>query len=899
MIGETVRHYRILGRLGAGGMGVVYRARDERLGREVAVKVLPEALVTDPERLRRLEAEARAMATVDHPNVATIYAVEEHEGRVLLVLELVKGTPLVERLKRGPLPEGEALELARQVAAGLEAAHRRGIVHRDLKPSNVMVGPKGQVKILDFGLAKALERPDAVAPDLSRSPTLPVEAATESGVILGTLPYLSPEQARGLRVDERTDVWAFGCLVYEMLTGRRAFSGETPTDTIAAVVSRDPNWDALPPGTPEMVIWLLDRCLRKDADERLRAIGDARFLLEGHGKPKATVPAGLERSPSRLPWVVAVVAAGIVGFWLSRAGPVGPQREASTIHRSVVRFSLFADPDNRGVSFAPSWKLSPDDRLFAFQTVPRPGAAPSAIRLRSLADGTVRELAGTEGALESTFSPDGEHIAYFQEKQLRRISVRNGTIESIARLDYEHWVGLTWTDEGFLAITSWIPRGLWRVDASGGALEELRLHDPEILEPGTNDAPFFPNDLPGGRFLLVTHRRLPSDDQVELLSLDDGERRIVAAAGTRGTFVPPRFVVYYHQGKLFAVPFDVDDGRVEGEPVVVIDGVRRGLFSVSRSGSLAYVSASDREPEGGSLAVARPGAEPETLAVGTRGAIIPRVSPDGRRVVFSTNAGSPRANLWLYDLDRETARRLTGEEGNEWWSDWGADGRLAFQSDREDGRFLDLYVMDPDRPGSTRKVLDSGDCYLQPQAWSPDGLLLYQRSCPASGTLDIFTLEVDSGEALPLRQTEAREKHPSISPDGRWLAFASNLSGEDQVYLTTYPEPGRLIQVSPAGGDGPMWTPSGDGLFFHAGGDLLFVPFDGEAARPLGTPEIAVRGVPGNSYVGRGYDLFPDGRILLRLSAPVRQVQVVLAWNQEVARKLGTGPAGPSTRPGS
>jgi serine/threonine-protein kinase len=548
----------------------------------------------------------------------------------------------------------------------------------------------------------------------------------------------------------------------------------------------------------------------------------------------------------------------------------------------VVRFPLLADPGNPEGSFDPSWRLSPDDRFFAYQTISRPGARPSAINLRSFEDGTVRELEGTEGARSMRFSPDGGKIAFFDEKLLKRVSLQDGTVEAIATLDYEHQVGLAWTAKGFLAITSWIPRGLWRVDAAGGELEGLTLRNRESPQYGTDEVPFFPNDLPGRRFLLFTLRRLPSEDHLELLSLDDGELRAVTGVGSRGAFVPPGFVAYYHQGKLFALPFDPEAGRAEGEAVAVLDGVRSGMFSVSRSGSLAYAPGAEH----GTLAVARRGVEPEALPVSVHRLVSPRVSPDGKRVVFASDEGSDRANLWLFDLERETTRRITGEEGNEWWSAWGPDGRLAFQSDREDHAFLDLYVMDPDRPGSTRKVLDGGQCYLQPQGWSPDGLLLYQKSCVASGTLDIFTLDVASGDTHPLRENEAREKHPSISPDGRWLAFASNLSGEDQVYLTTYPAPGRLIQVSPAGGDGPIWAPSGDGLFFHSGGDLVFVPFDGEAASPLGTPEIAVPGVPGNFYIGRAYDLFPDGRILLRSSAPVREVRVVLNWNREVARKL-------------
>lgn len=500
-----------------------------------------------------------------------------------------------------------------------------------------------------------------------------------------------------------------------------------------------------------------------------------------------------------------------------------------------------------------------------------------------------------------TFSPDGGSIAFVDEGRLKRVSLRDGTIETIATLapvrnglqgrSRSVWTHLAWTDEGFLVISSWIPRGLWRVDASGGELEELALRDPEIPELGTDHYLSFVEDLPGQGSLLVTLRRLPRDDHVELLSLADGEHRMVTSVGSRGMFLPPGFVTYHHQGKLFAVAFDPEEGRVAGEAVAVLDGVRAGdgtgTYAISRHGSLVYAPAVD-DSGGPSLAVARRGEEAEALTFDVSSVTSPRSSPDGQRVIASSREGSDRANLWLFDLERETARRITGEEGNEWYSAWGPDGRLAFQSDREDQSFLDLYVMDPDRPGSTRKVLDGGDCYLQPQEWSPDGLLLYQRSCVASGALDIFTIDVDSGEVRSLRETAAREKHPSVSPDGRWLAFASDLSGEDQVYLAAYPEPGRLIQVSPAGGDGPIWHPSGDGLFYHSGTDIVFVPFEAEAASPLGAPEIAVAAVPGNFYVGRAYDVLPDGRILLQWHerAPIREVAVVLDWYREVALKL-------------
>ena len=639
MIGQTISHYKITSKLGEGGMGEVYRAEDTTLKREVAIKVLPERFTQNTERLARFEREAQLLASLNYPNIAAIHGLEESDGIRFLVLELVEGKTLAERVSKGPLPAEESLEVCRQVAEGLEAAHETGVIHRDLKPANVNITPEGKVKILDFGLAKALEG-EIPAADISHSPTR-TDGMTSTGVILGTAPYMSPEQARGKPVDKRVDIWAFGCVLYECLTGTQLFGGETTTDCIAKVLQKEPDWKALPEKTPWRMRDLLRRCLEKDAHERLRDIGDARIEIEHVlSEPSDHSPEGVARAapvwwrrttPSAAIGLLILLMGVLLGFvlWNREYDSQPPQSK-------VARFSITL-PDDEAIPPQAPLALSPDGTQLVYAAV-RDNTR--RLYLRATDQLEAKAIPGTEGGWGPFFSPDGKWVGFFTgvgvKGDLKKWSLLGGEPATICEVGVGR--GGSWGEDGTIVFGR--RDGLWRVSSSGGV--------PELVVP--EGLLFRPQILPGGRGVIFDRLKLLDVGpvwSVEVLSLDTGQPRVLVDGGVKGRYLPTGHLIYGQGGALWAAPFDPESLELQGPGVPVVDGVWMiSRFEVSASGSLVYIPGSDVEQEDALVWVDRQGRKEPFLEPQMQ-LYNPRLSPDGTRLaVVASESKELNPNIW-------------------------------------------------------------------------------------------------------------------------------------------------------------------------------------------------------------------------------------------------------------
>jgi serine/threonine-protein kinase len=875
--GTQVGVYEIVAPIGAGGMGEVYRATDTKLKRDVAIKVLPDDLIGDSERLTRLEREAQVLASLNHPHIASIYGLEESGGVPCLILELVEGQTLAEMLVAGSLPVERALEIAKQIALALEAAHEKGVIHRDLKPANIKITSAGLVKVLDFGLAKALADESAeVSGDPSQSPTL--TAATRAGVILGTAAYMSPEQARGKRVDQRTDIWSFGCVLYEMLTGRRAFTGETVTDTLAAVIGSEPDWSLLPAAAPRPVRRCLERCLRKDPRQRLRHIADARLELDDVGVKDERHGEGVPSVPSRLPWFVTSIAIALAAVfaglaWYQWTIPAGPKER-------VVQFSIVPQAVPAGFRIN-SLALAPDDRLLAYSLT---GAADDRIRIYDIESGLTTLLDGSNGADHVVFSPDGGSIAFWAGRETFRMELDGGRPERIAKADEIY--SMSWAPDGSIVFAE-VAVGIRRVHPQTGEIDQL-------TQPTGSSIHSSPMIVPDNGGLLFTHSKGGGRNvSLEFLSAKDGSQSVVLEGGAESQLIGSRYLAYMRNGRLEVAPFDrprarVSDGISLSGPIQQKNALY-WLFSVTNRGSLAYVPAASSKTALGILD--RTGAV-HRLEIESGFIRSPRVSPDGRRLTASLDEGG-YYSLWLFDMDRATLRRLTDDAGEEWWHTWIDEHRLVFQSTRRTGDLLDLYILDVDGTKGIEPLLESTDCPLQPQDWVPRTQeLIYTRACLGDATVGIWGLNLDDREPRMILTSKAMEMHPSVSPDGRWLVYTSNASGEEQVFVTSFPEPDRIVQVSPGRGRAPKWMSEGREIVYETEHNYVVVPFTANPDPTIGPPRPIYDNVLEASRPwGRGYDVFPDGeRLLLKIpageSSPSLEIRVVLNWRLEVERAL-------------
>jgi eukaryotic-like serine/threonine-protein kinase len=862
VIGQTLSHYRITAAIGAGGMGEVFRATDTQLGRDVALKVLPAAFATDAERLARFEREAKLLASLNHPNIAHVYGFEKatrDDGSAVhfLAMELVEGDELAERMKRGPIPVDETIVIAMQIAEALEEAHEKGIVHRDLKPGNIKLTPDGKVKVLDFGLAKAYagDRGSGSSPDLSHSPTL-AHTGTAAGLILGTAAYMSPEQARGKAVDKKADIWAFGVVLWEMLTGRRLFEGETVSDILAAVLTMAPDLDALPMGVPSRVRRLLEHCLRKDPKQRLHDIADARIELSEAGD-EVTAPAEVRSAPRQrnlVPWAVTALMIGLAAWAL-----LGPDRAAPPAR--PLKVSILPPS---GTTASGPVDISRDGRQIAFTASAADGRA--RLYVRDLDALEPRAIPGTEGANAPFFSPDGRSVGFFAERKLKRVDLAGGPARELA--DAPDHRGGSWGTQNLIVFAPGGGGAIYRVPVAGGAAAPVTAIDPAALETSHRWPRFLPD---GKRFLFLSRKPQPPGRlAVEVGSVEGGLRTRLVESSTSGAFARGR-LYFTRETTLLSQALDEGTLAVSGEPVPVADDVWRdpntdGLtaFSVAEGGTLVY--------RRGGLALSQlTWLDREGKTLGTLGApaIIGDVSlsADGRRALVDlTDAARDVSSLFVLDGATGRSTRLTFGAGNQSSCLYSPDGRqFVFGWDAK-GPF-DMFRQGIDGTGEPEPLLTS-PVWKFPETWSPDGRFLAFTQDEPGKPRNLWILPL-TGEAkpFPFTQTNAEEWAAAFSPDGRFLAYVSDESGRSEVFIRTFPASPGKWQVSSGGGTSPAWGRDGKELFYvGADGAIVAVPI-ALSARGLepGIPRPLFRLAALKAATGWGatpFDVAADGRFL-------------------------------------
>ena len=832
MIGTKLGPYEISAKLGEGGMGEVYRATDTRLRREVAIKVLPQAFTADAERLARFEREAQLLAQLQHANIAAVYGLEESGSARALVMELVEGPTLAERLAAGPLSLEDSLNVARQIAEALEEAHDKGIVHRDLKPANVKLDPSGKVKLLDFGLAKALERSAASgsAPDaarvstLAKSPTLTAAHGTQLGVILGTAAYMAPEQAAGGAADRRADIWAFGVVLFEMLSGRRLFDGETVSHVLAGVLKDEPDFGALPAGTPRRIVDLVRRCLRKKPRERLQAIGDARVVIDEvladpHREERFAAMSGAPtaaRPSPRLPWLLtagtAAAALVFAALWMKSPAAAPPPR--------ALRAELVAPP---GTGFGDSFAVSPDGRRIVFSALDQKSRG-SGLWLRDLGGGEVSPLAGAEGGQMAFWSPDGTQIGFFADGKLKRIDARGGAAQTICEAPTPR--GAAWGPDGSIVFTPSFRVGLSIVPASGGAPRELTTLDAERGEKSHR----FPVFLPGGKSLLFVAQTAEAGARadasgIEALELETGKRHRLLAANSSPLYAPdpePGAILFWREGVLLAQRFDAERLALVGDAVAVASPVaftqnEQALASVSIDGTLVF-----RPGQRGTFAslawLGRDGIGERVLV--DQGLLTDFALAGDDRLAYSNNApGQGSTDLWIHDPARGTSTRITFEDGGDAYPVWSPDDRwLYYGSDRaNDGT---IFRRPSDGSGAPQEI-GTTPAGVWPFAVSSDQSWLVVGAMVAKTGFDILRFDVATKRVEALVETPFHDQDAALSADDRLLAYASEQSGRWEVYVQALSGGSGRWQISTDGGRLPRWRADGKELLYLSGPDRV------------------------------------------------------------------------------
>ena len=899
--GTRIGSYEITAQIGAGGMGEVYRARDTRLKRDVALKILPESFATDPERLARFQREAEVLASLNHPNIAAIHGLEESGGIKALVMELVEGSTLADRIAQGAIPVDETLLIAKQIAEALEAAHEHGIIHRDLKPANIKVRPDGTVKVLDFGLAKALEPPSPRDMDATASPTITSPAMmTGVGMLLGTAAYMSPEQAKGRPADRRSDIWAFGCVLYEMLTGTRAFKGDDVSDVLASVLAREPDWTLLPHGLSPVLGIVLKRCLDRDRKHRMRDIGDVAVALAGGFELPAPAPAvagASERRPKFRMMAGAaalVIAAGSAGavWWLLRS-TVPP--------RNVVRFAITpseSEPLNVQ-GFFRQIAVSPTGAHVAYVT----GTGDSRLMVRGIDHTEAVPLRGSTGAGFPFFSPDGRWIGFFTggSGDLKKVPITGGAPVTIC-----HYVGTprgaTWGPDGTIVFaTNDTNTGLLSVSADGGEPTPLTKPDPT---QGEQDH-WMPSFSPDGRvvFFTISSESGADNAQVAVLDLRTRQRKTLIRGGSDAVYVEPSggspqdaFVVYGYAGALKAARFDLSRLSLVTEPVSVVERVvmlQTAVtdFSVSRDGTLVYLPGDASTGVARVLTwVSRDGSE-QPLNAPRRAYTSARLSPDETRVVLA--ASDEGNDVWTYDIQRQSLTRLTTDPNLDNSAIWSPDGqRIFFASARSNGP-PNIYSQRADGTGMAERLTTSGNIQGL-GSFSPDGRLLVFHEGNATTQGDLMILRLDPKPHVdPLLQTPLFEGAGEVSPDGRYIAYHSNESGRNEVYVRPFPmvEGGGRWTISNAGGSRPAWSRDGKELFYLDGTTaMMAVPIETAPAFSAGTPTKLFDGPWYVVSTTRPYDVSRDGKRFLMIrnadgsSSLPATVAVVVNWFEELKR---------------
>jgi dipeptidyl aminopeptidase/acylaminoacyl peptidase len=882
--GSRFGPHEVTALIGIGGMGEVYRATDTRLKRDVAIKVLPAAVAADSDRLARFQREAEVLASLNHPNIAILHGLEDAGGSKALVMELVEGPTLADRIADGAIPIDEALPIARQIAEALEAAHEAGIVHRDLKPANVKVRPDGTVKVLDFGLAKPAERSAAFSPGLSMSPTITTPAMTQAGIIMGTAAYMSPEQARGKTVDRRSDIWAFGAVLYEMLTGRRLFVGADVTETVAQVVMGNPDWSALPARVPSRTRDALRRCLIRDLRHRAQSMGDIRIALE-EDLAQPDPPAAASTHSTRGGWMTggrglatvaaaaAVVVAFVVAWALSR-----PTAES----RPVVRVGIDLGANTMlDTDYGAAAVLSRDGSMLVFSNR-ETSSGRQLLRVRRLDQLAATPLAGTEGGRDVFFSPDGQWIGFFADGKLKKISATGGA--AVTLCDVPDGRGGTWADDGTIVFAPNLGAGvsLMRVSAQGGKPEPFAPLDKSSGEVTQR----WPQALAGRDTVLFTSSTITNNYEnasIVAYSSSAGERKVVLRGGYHARYVASGHLVYMHEGTLFAAPFDLDGLKIAGDAVPVIVGVQTwnqsgaAQFSFSDNGSVVYLSGGDL-PSLVSIYWLGKAGKPELLR-GDANYFKIRFSPDGR--LLATEILGQQNDIWVYDWQGDTLSRVTFDPLMDRNPAWTPDGqRIAFNSPRDTKGPLNMYWQRADGTGDVQRLSESPN-NQGPQSWHPAGKVLAFWEQRAGTGFDIMLLHFDGdaafrlkpGKIEPFAASPAFEAEAEFSPDGRWLAYQSDESGRTEIYVRPFPGPGGQRQVSAAGGQYPTWSRQRNELFYVtldqriwvAGYTTDGVSFRSEKPRAWSEETLADRGAG-----VRNVDLHPDGErfAILKTAGP-------------------------------
>ncbi len=872
MIGQTLSHYKITSKLGEGGMGEVYRATDTKLNRDVALKVLPEAFAADRERMARFSREAQVLASLNHPNIASIYGLEDSADKHALVLELVEGETLAERIQKGAIPLEESLKIALQMAEAVEAAHEKGIIHRDLKPANVKITPEGKVKVLDFGLAKALED-ETPATDLTSSPT---RTGTAVGVIMGTAGYMSPEQARGQTIDKRTDIWAFGCVLYEVLTGKQVFGGETLTDILAAIVHNDPNWEALPEGTPRAIQRLLRRCLEKNPHDRLHHIADARIevreaLSEPFGVTPLPVAAPLPRSSWKqaLPWALVGIMT-VVAFTLTLIDSGEVPQQSGTIHFPV------SPPETVSEIFHPS--VSPDGKQIVFGGVDQTGR--SSLWVRSMDSPIAERLEGTDKVELPFWSPDSRFIGFFADRKLKKIDLSGGPAVSLA--DAPRRAGGTWNRQETILFAPDTRGPIYRISSAGGEATAITQLDQSRHET----AHAFPYFLPDGRhFLYVARAKLAEDWDIYIGSLDSDEHKfLVNASLGYVAYSPPGYLLFKRARTLMAQRFDVLQLEVSGEPIPIAE--KTGfLFSVSENGVLAYKSSSLdsrlvwRDRSGKLLETVGEPRDYRHVAL----------SPDQKRVAVTTRELAFAEDIWLIELSTGIFSRFAFSSRNV-GPTWSPDGRrLAFHSRRTGPGSLFLKSVG----GSEAELLfESKDSYY-PKIWSRDGDIIFLSLKPDQSSLDALRLgEEGNGEPRLLLDETLGKDEWQLSPNEKWISYRSDESGRREVYTAAFPDFSSRRQISRAGGAQARWRGDGKELFFlQPDGKLMSVEVRAIATLETGIPKVLFQTPAEAMTHGRlQYCVTNDGQrfLLIEPAEEFEPIHVIVNWAEELKRLVPT-----------
>lgn len=888
--------YEIIRELGKGGMGEVYLAEDANLKRQVAIKVLPQKFALDKERLARFEREARLLASLNHPNIATIHGLEKSDGQQFLVMELVEGDTLAERINKSPIPLDEALEICHQISEGLESAHEKGIIHRDLKPANIKITPERKVKILDFGIAKAFQgEPDET--DSSNFAAI-TDEMTRPGMILGTAAYMSPEQAKGKEAHKQTDIWAFGCILYECLTGKRAFGGETISETLASILKDELDTKALPSLTPWNITNLLHRCLAKDLKERLHDISDARIEIVQAIREPQTFETPKYDAANKVGWKPAlililaglVIGAVIVGLLIRGLRPKMTPQQAS-------RFSIVLPQDQKLTSLGRhSVALSPDGKFLVY-------SANNQLYMRPLNQLQLISIQGTEGISASVnearnpiFSPDGKWVGYFADFTLRKIPISGGMPIDLCECSRPPY-GANWELDDTIVFGQG-EDGIWRVPASGGT--------PEVLIKVNSDKHEIahgPQMLPQGNYVLFTLSTSTVWDEAQIVvqSIESGDRKILIDKGTDARYVTTGHIVYAKAGAIWAVPFDVNRLELTGDKVLLpIRGVHQSTsgtgtaqFCFSPFGTFAYIPRSEAVSTRNLLWVDRTGKQ-ELLTEQGGEYYRPRISPDGKRVVVEQSIGD-NSSIWVYELNRKEPFRLTIDSSDSFWPVWMPDGeRIIFSSHRR-GDSGTLFLMSS-TGGESQQLTESGFQYCP--TISPDSKIIafHDKDLPR----DIWTVPVD-GKQKPqiFVQTEFDDSYPMFSPDGRWIAYQSNSPGMMQIFVKEYPN-GITRQITSSGRNRyPVWSADGDELFFvNQSEDIPFrmmvAAIETDPHLSWSDPKMLFEGAGVMLTDTRNYDIHPNGQRFLLVDeidqeVDDQQINIIINWFDELKRLVPTG----------